>query len=528
MFTTQSTNNLKTPDCVPTRRPDLYYFGSFRNFYSSTMPSRKSSYEGHESAHDQCPPSESTPLLADSSSQPPAPSADDTWKTEIILLLRYALPLIATYLLQYAWSIITTFVAGHLSADDLAAASIGMTTMNIIGFAAFEGMATALDTLCSQVYGSNNYVEVGLHVQRMLIIMLIAAIPIGTIWAASPYILSVFVKQNHLAVMAGTFLRVSIIGMPGYASFEALKRFLQAQGSFRVTMVILLICTPINVLLCWLFAFKMEMGLPGAALGIALTNDLRPILLLLYIVSPYGRWSHKCWGGFSREALNIRKWGPIVKLAVAGSAVNLAEWGSFQIVAFTTSYLSTHHLAAQSILTTISIVSFHIPFSMSVAISTRIGHLIGGGLLPTARRAAVLYAYVFTLVGCATGVLIFCLRTPLLHFFTDDPIVHELASKTMLALCVYQVLDAFICFTNGMLRGLGRQFVAACVVIAVNYCASVPLAIWLELGSSGLELNGVWTGIGSGMILIAIIECVYMKSLNWQRCVDHTRRKFLK
>ncbi|KAI0487227.1 MATE efflux family protein [Xylaria cf. heliscus] len=474
----------------------------------------------HNEVVEHLPPSESTPLLADSSSQAIALSTpDDDW-SELWLLLRFSVPLIATYLLQYSWCIIVTFISGHLSADDLAAASVGMTTMNIVGFAAFEGMATALDTLCAQAYGSGSLTGVGLHVQRMLIIMAFTAVPIGAVWAASPWILSLFVKQHHLAVMAGTFLRVSIIGMPGYASFEALKRFLQAQGDFKAAMCILVVCTPVNALLSWLFAFKLEMGLAGAALGTALTNNLRPTLLLLYIASPAGRWSHQCWGGFSRAALSISKWGPMIKLSVAGSLVNLAEWAAFEIVAFSTSYLSTKHLAAQTVLTTISVVSWHIPFSVSVGISTRIGHLIGAGLLAPARRAAILYGCVFAVIGCFDGLVIFSLRHYLPQFFSDDPAVCAMAAKTMLAVSAFQVIDAFICFTNGMLRGLGRQSVAAWVVTAVNYLGAVPLAIWLELGPSGLQLNGVWIGIGSGMVVIATVECCYMKLLRWQDCVD--------
>jgi MATE family multidrug resistance protein len=90
----------------------------------------------------------------------------------------------------------------------------------------------------------------------------------------------------------------------------------------------------------------------------------------------------------------------------------------------------------------------------------------------------------------------------------------------MLAISVFQVIDALICFTNGMLRGLGRQSVAAWVVTLVNYGAAVPFAIWLELGSPGLELNGAWIGVGSGMVVIAVVECCYMKILRWQDCVD--------
>ncbi|GAP89407.2 putative mate efflux family protein [Rosellinia necatrix] len=477
------------------------------------------------------PPSESTPLLADPSKQASGSHGVEqpthySWTSESRLLLQYSIPLVATYLLQYTWSVIVTFIAGHLTSDDLAAASLGMTMMNIVGFAIFEGMATALDTLCSQAYGSNNPKGVGLQVQRMLILMGIVSVPIAAIWAASPTILFMFVKHERITTIAGTFLRVSILGIPGYASFEALKRFLQAQGNFQVAMVILLICTPVNALASWFFAFQLNMGLAGAALGIAFTNTLRPVLLVVYVMTPFGRWSHQCWGGFTRAAWT--NWKPMVKLSFAGSIVNLAEWGSFQIVAFSTSRLSTRHLAAQSVLVTISMVTWHIPFSMSIGISTRIGHLIGAGMVDTARRASTLYCIVFTAIGCVDCLALYFLQDYILGFFLEDSTrdVYGIAAAAMGAVSLYQVIDAFICFTNGTLRGLGRQAVAACIVIVVNYTAAVPLAIWMELGPPRLGLVGAWSGVACGMVIIAIIECTYLRMLKWDKCVERVRKTF--
>ena len=116
----------------------------------------------------------------------------------------------------------------------------------------------------------------------------------------------------------------------------------------HVAVCILVACAPVNAFLSWLFALKMGMGLEGAALGTAITNLLRPTLLVLYIVSPAGKWSRECWGGFSRSALSVSKWGPMVKLSLAGSLVNLAEWAAFEIVAFSTSYLSTKQYVSYS------------------------------------------------------------------------------------------------------------------------------------------------------------------------------------
>ncbi|KAK1996715.1 MATE efflux family protein [Colletotrichum falcatum] len=468
-------------------------------------------------------PGETRPLLSDQPYQKPdTEPAAGGWLAEAWLLCRYSLPLIATYLLQYSFTVITTMVAGHLSADDLAAASIGLTTMNIVGLAVFEGMATALDTLCAQAYGSGRLTAVGLHVQRMLVLMALATVPIGIFWVFSPSILSLFVKQHHLAVKAGSFLRVSLIGMPGYAAFEALKRFLQAQGDFKSAMAVLIICAPLNALFSWLFAFRLGMGLEGAALGQALANDLRPLFLLAYIVF-WGRWSHACWGGFSRKA--FAEWGAPVRLSVAGAAVNIGEWAAFEILTLSTSYLSTEHLAAQTILTTISVVMWHIPFSISVAVSTRIGHLIGAGLVATARQAAAVCAVVFAAVGVLDAILVFMFRNQLGLVFSEDAVVQQLTRSSMLAVSAFQLIDSIISGCNGVLRGLGQQSVAACIVFVVNYLAAVPLAVWLELGTPDMGLNGAWIGLGGGMVVIAIIECIYMKALRWQDCVERVRER---
>lgn len=468
------------------------------------------------------PARETSPLLGrrendGAGKSAPLSGAAWRWTSELRLVAGYSIPMVVTYLLQYCFGVVTTFVAGHLGADDLAAASIGLTTLNIIGLAIIEGMATALDTLCAQAYGAGQPGRVGLQVQRMMLLMTLACIPIGIFWYLSAPFLGVFVRQKHLAIKAGSFLRVSIVGLPGYATFEAGKRFLQAQGEFRTAMVVLVVCAPINAFLSWLFAFHLDMGLEGAALGAAVANDLRPILLLLFTV--YGNKStHQCWEGFSRSAL--RGWGPMVKLSIAGIIVTMAEWAAFEIVTLSTSYLSTAHLAVQTILNTTALFMWHIPFSVSIAVSTRIGQLIGAGDVSTARRAAKLYSFLFVIIGFLNGLVLFCLRNVIGTFFSPEKSIRDLVASTMLVVAVFQLTDGVMCGCNAMIRGLGRQHVAAWVAFFANYFAGVPLALWLELGPPGLGLNGAWIGLAVGLLISSIIEGSYIGVLDWNRCVE--------
>lgn len=492
-------------------------------------------------------PSEQTPLLSSTSNpesdqQPTrnqsitdtllsqkAPSTHDlltpqSWRSESLLLLTYSAPLIPTYLLQYFYSVVTIFVAGHISSDALAAASIGVTTMTIFGYAIFEGMATALDTLCAQAYGSGNLHGVGLHVQRMMLLMGLTAIPLAGLWLASPWLFPLFLKQGDIAVLAGRFMQVSLIGLPGYAAFEALKRFVQAQGDFTSSLLVLIVCAPVNVLLNWLFVFKFGWGLEGTALAAAVTNLCRPTLMLIWILLAR-KWTLQCWNGFTRKA--FQNWGPMVTLSAAGSILNLSEWAAFEILTFSTSYISSKHISAQTILTTESVLIWHIPFSVGVAVTTRVGHLIGSGATKNAKRVATFYAVVFVAIGLFDATLVWLLRHHVGRFFSDDEEVQAIVVAVTPVVATFQVIDSIIAGSSGVLRALGRQSIAAWGATIINYCAAVPIAIWLELGPAALGLKGCWLSLQCGMVVLAMVEVGSMKMMSWQRCVEDARTRNL-
>lgn len=163
---------------------------------------------------------------------------------------------------------------------------------------------------------------------------------------------------------------------------------------------------------------------------------------------------------------------------------------------------------------------WHIPFSISVAVSTRVGHLIGGGFVNTARRATAMYSFVFVLVGFFDAAILYFLRYPIVSLFSEDPIIRELAVRSMWLAAVFEVIDSVVCGTNGLLRGLGKQSVAAYIVFALNYLGAVPLAIWLELGSPAWGIDGVWIGFGVGVVATIALECLYMWMLDWQTVAD--------
>lgn len=256
-------------------------------------------------------------------------------------------------------------------------------TAAITCLAPFQGLATSLDTLCAQAYGSGHKHLVGLQFQRMTCFLFVLSIPVAIIWLFSEQILLAIVPEAESARLAGMYLKVMIFSIPGFILFEGGKRFTQAQGLFRATTYVLLVAAPLNVLIIWLLVWKFELGFIGAPIGIAITDNLLPILLFLYVKYVDGA---ECWGGFSRKALT--NWWIMIRLALPGMIMVEAEWLAFEILTLVSSRFGTEYLAAQSVVATLGSISYQIPFPMSIAASTRVANLIGAGLVDAAKTTA--------------------------------------------------------------------------------------------------------------------------------------------
>lgn len=451
------------------------------------------------------------------------PDLQTTWRAEIRLLAKYCPPLILTYLLQYSFNLVTVFVSGRLGTNELGAASLASMTANVTGLCVYEGLATSLDTLTSQAFGNGKKHLVGLHVQRMCALMLLVTVPIGAVWLASPLILPLMVPERDVAVLAGKFMRIYLLGAPGWGIFEAAKRFTQAQGNFNASLYVLLVCAPCNIVLNWVLVFRLSLGFEGAALAVALSNNLQPLVFALYIYF-FNRQSLQCWPGIQWKRIG-QNWSPMVKLAIPGVAMTFSEWFAFDLLTFFASYLSAQDLAAQSVVMTICVTIYHFPFPISIAASTRFGNLIGYGALEAARTAWRTYYLLFVCIGSFDLVLLTSLRNVIAAAFTADEAVRTIISNVIPIVAAAQVFDALLAISNGLLRGLGRQEFGGYINLGVYYLFAIPLSALLTFGPPQLELEGLWIGPCLGLGLGASIMGIYMKFTNWAKAVEDARAR---
>ncbi|KAG9600416.1 MATE efflux family protein, partial [Aureobasidium melanogenum] len=442
-----------------------------------------------------------------------------TWQREAVVLARYSRSLILTFLLQYSLTVTSVFTVGHIGKLELGAVSLASMSANITGYAVYQGLATSLDTLCAQAYGSGNRTLVGLQLQRMVYFLWVITIPIALIWTSGPRIIGAIVPDPATANLAGRYLQVLICGAPGYAAFEAGKRFVQAQGRFSATLIVLLVCAPLNVFLHWLFVWKLQWGFIGAPIAVVTIENLMPLCLFLYVRFIGGS---ECWGGFTRLA--FKNWMPMIKLALPGLVMVLAEYLAFEILTLSASWISPTHLATQSVLSTISSITYQIPFPISIAASTRIANLIGATLSDAAKVNAKVSLYAALIVGIFNMVLLSSTREYIPRLFTNDADVIALTARTLPLNAAFQLFDSIAALCNGILRGLGRQEIGGYVNLFAYYVIAMPISFGTGFGLHW-DLYGLWAGPAIALGIVAAVEGWFIYTTSWEKAVEEAQER---
>ena len=120
---------------------------------------------------------------------------------------------------------------------------------------------------------------------------------------------------------------------------------------------VLIVTSPLNGVLNYLFCYTFKFGLFGAPIATSISYWSSFLLLLVYTRFVAGS---EHWGGWSRKCL--QNMGTFARLAAMGVIHVGTEWWAFEIVALAAGNLGTISLAAQSVIMTADQVMNTIPY----------------------------------------------------------------------------------------------------------------------------------------------------------------------
>ncbi|XP_058185286.1 protein DETOXIFICATION 14-like isoform X2 [Rhododendron vialii] len=387
------------------------------------------------------------------------------------------------------------------------------------------GMAGALETLCGQAYGAEQYKKLGTYTNGAILSLILVCLPISLLWIFMDKLLVFFGQDPIVSLEAGKYAIWLIPSLFPYAILESMVPYLQTQSLILPMLLCSIVTLSFHIPLCWALVFKSGLGTKGAALAISLSYWVDAIALGLYL--KYSPACEKSRVPFSRDVfLSI---GEFFRFALPSAGMVCLEWWSFELLVLLSGLLPNPELESSVLSICLTTTSLHslIPYSIGAAASTRVSNELGAGN----SRAAQLSVCTVMVLAVAEAIMVcaalFCCRFILGYAYSSEKEVVDYVREMTPLLCLSIVMDSITEILSGIARGSGWQHIGAYANFGAYYLVGIPLAIVLGFLQK-LRGEGIWGGIVTGTILQVILLTSATCLTNWQEQANKAKERIFK
>jgi len=422
--------------------------------------------------------------------------------------MRLAAPLAVAQLAQMAMGITDTVLLGTLGGDALAAGGLA-NSLFITVAVVLQGVLTSVSVLVSQARGARNDAQVpGLYWTGMLLTAALVIPAFALFSVAEPLLLAVG-EPPALARDVGIYMDVLRWGAPGaMLAIGLMRAFLPAVGQGAMILWVSLAASLANGVLCYGLVHGAwglpALGLRGPALAEAVAMSGAALAMLFMV---HGRPALRRFVAWRRPRVPVMS--AMLRLGVPVGATFAVEAGLFLAVGLLIGLQGPVSLAAQQVALNIVSVSFMIPLAIAQAANVRVGHRVGAGDAPGARRAGLVAIGLGAAFEGASALLLLLAPETIVGLYLD-PARPDNAATFAIALglvnvaIVLQVADGVQTVASGALRGLGDTKAPFLLATMAYWGVGFPAA-WLLTMRAGLGATGAWWGLAASLLVVAAL-----------------------
>ncbi|KAL4376495.1 hypothetical protein GQ457_02G006350 [Hibiscus cannabinus] len=450
-----------------------------------------------------------------------------TWSgfTEELKAVSYmAVPMVAVSVSQYLLQFISMIMVGHLGELPLSGIALGFSFANVTGFSFIFGISGALETLCGQAYGAQQYQKIGTYTYCSILSLFPICIPICLVWTFMDKLLVLLGQNPEIAMEAGRYAIWLIPALLAYPILQSLIRYLQCQSLVLPMFLSSFAAVLLHIPLCWILTYKTSMGMTGAALSTGLALWFNVALLVIYM--RYSSACEKSRAFVSKDVFSCVK--EFFSYGVPSAVMVCLEWWSFELLILLSGLLPDSMLETSvlSVCMTITALHFFVPYGISAAASTRVSNELGAGN-PEAARLSVIVATVIGLIEpIMVAIVLFSWRHIFGYIFSNEEAVVDYIAQIIPLLCISVFMDSLQAVLSGVARGTGWQHIGAYVNLGAYYLVGIPVAALLCFVAN-LRGKGLWTGIVCGTTVQALVLALVTASTNWQKQASNARERML-
>ena len=447
-------------------------------------------------------------------------------RTEAAALWQLAWTVLVGQLATVGMGVSDVAMTGHLSAEELAAVSLGASLWSII-LVTVMGTMMAVNAVIAHEVGANSLDKVP-HTMRQAVWMgggvgLLACLILN----AATIIFDYLHIDPQVNQKASQFVHVISVGLPAFGMYRALYGYTTSLNETKPVMMIALGGLGFNILINWIFIYghlgMPQLGATGCALATGVGLWLMLVAMLLWMrraevyraTYPFTHTEGPVWH-------EIRS---MLKLGLPIGVTYFAEVSAFGAVGLLVARFGVIPVSANQIALNFSSLVFMVPLSIGIALTTRVGQALGEGDTQRAR----FISWVGVGLGLAFAILsatfITAFRDIIAAAYTTDPAVQKMTATLLLFAAIFQLSDAAQVTTSCAIRGYKVTRTPMLIHLMAFYGFALPIGCYLGLApawmpwapATPMAAQGFWIGLVLGLTVAGGFLLAYLQRISTMR-----------
>ncbi|WLI90150.1 MATE family efflux transporter [Massilia sp. R2A-15] len=433
---------------------------------------------------------------------------------EISSLWKLAWPMLVGQIATVGMGVADVAMTGHVSADELAAVSLGASVWSII-LVTVMGVMMAINTVVAHEVGAANFAKIPHSVRQALWM----GVGTGLLGCAALNLATLVFDHIGLGAAvnakASMFVHVISLGMPAFACYRALYGYTTSINQTKPVMVIALGGLAFNVVVNWLLVFG-NLGMPRlGAVGCAVATATGMWLMLAAMIAwmrvapeysrtfPFTHW----------EWPNRGEIGSMLRLGLPIGITYFAEVSAFGGVSLLVARFGVVQVSAHQVALNFASLVFMVPLSFGIALITRVGQSLGEGNPRKARFVSWVGVAMSVAFGVLSAVFIAVFRWEIARAYTSDPAVQQLCVQLLLFAAVFQLSDSTQVAASSALRGYKVTREPMIIQLLSFWVFALPIGYVLGRAPAWFPWSphapmaafGFWIGLVLGLTVAAVL-----------------------
>lgn len=204
-------------------------------------------------------------------------------------VLQFALPLMATGILQLLYNAADIIVVGRFAGKTaLAAVSSTGSLINLI-VNLFMGLSVDASVVVARRYGAGDYAGVNKVLHTAVTLSIVSGILVGIVgFSLSRTLLEMMDSPEDVIDQATLYLRIYFVGIPAAMVYNYCAASLRALGDTKRPLYYLSISGAVNVILNLILVIFFRMGVAGVAIATAVSQVVSMVLIVICLLRTDG------------------------------------------------------------------------------------------------------------------------------------------------------------------------------------------------------------------------------------------------